>query len=253
MKTPLETRGSRANDGRSARLGKKQPDGTHAHRIAHVPRVRPACAIVARGRVLADRSWLFAPGGGQARTGGAGGAREPARRRGDACRAAPGDGGRPLGRAPAARGPGESSGSRHSGARGGGEAHGVARDGGSADRDRAGAGPRAGRDGTRAGTEGHARPGRGGTDRHAGWGRTGAEGRARGAGENRVPAGIRAPGRGSRDAGPAARRHRGQCGGALGRRAREARQAAGRRPAHRKWAGGKRACGECAGGERAGR
>ena len=48
MKTPLETRGSRANDGRSARLGKKQPDGTHAHRIAHVPRVRPACAIVAR-------------------------------------------------------------------------------------------------------------------------------------------------------------------------------------------------------------
>ena len=37
MKTPLETRGSRANDGKSARLGKKQPDGTHAHRIAHVP------------------------------------------------------------------------------------------------------------------------------------------------------------------------------------------------------------------------
>src|SRR5204862_389880 len=41
MKTPLETRGSRANDGRSARLGNKQPDGTHAHRIAHVPRIRP--------------------------------------------------------------------------------------------------------------------------------------------------------------------------------------------------------------------
>jgi len=40
MKTPLETRGSRANDGRSARLGKKQPDGTHAHRIAHVPDIR---------------------------------------------------------------------------------------------------------------------------------------------------------------------------------------------------------------------
>ena len=38
MKTPLETRGSRANDGRSARLGKKQPDGTHAHRIAHARR-----------------------------------------------------------------------------------------------------------------------------------------------------------------------------------------------------------------------
>ena len=37
MKTPLDTRGSRANDGRSARLGKKQPDGTHAHRIAHSP------------------------------------------------------------------------------------------------------------------------------------------------------------------------------------------------------------------------
>jgi hypothetical protein len=35
MKTPLKTRGSRANDGRSARLGKKQPDGTHAHRIAY--------------------------------------------------------------------------------------------------------------------------------------------------------------------------------------------------------------------------
>jgi hypothetical protein len=41
MKTPLETRGSRANDDESARLGKKQPDGTHAHRIAHVPRIRP--------------------------------------------------------------------------------------------------------------------------------------------------------------------------------------------------------------------
>jgi len=41
MKTPLETRGSHANDGRSARLGKKQPDGTHAQRIAHVPRIRP--------------------------------------------------------------------------------------------------------------------------------------------------------------------------------------------------------------------
>jgi len=60
MKTPLETRGSRANDGRSARLGKKQPDGTHAHRIAHVPRVRPACAIVARDRSPAGRSRLFA-------------------------------------------------------------------------------------------------------------------------------------------------------------------------------------------------
>jgi hypothetical protein len=37
MKTPLDTRGSRANDSRSARLGKKQPGGTHAHRIAHSP------------------------------------------------------------------------------------------------------------------------------------------------------------------------------------------------------------------------
>jgi len=40
MKTPLETRGNRANDGKSARLGKKQPDGTHAHRIAHAPHGR---------------------------------------------------------------------------------------------------------------------------------------------------------------------------------------------------------------------
>jgi len=46
MKTPLETRGSRANDGKSARLGKKQPDGTHAHRIAHVQRIRPAAERV---------------------------------------------------------------------------------------------------------------------------------------------------------------------------------------------------------------
>jgi hypothetical protein len=38
MKTPLDTRGSRANDGGSARLGKKQPDSTHAHRIAHAQR-----------------------------------------------------------------------------------------------------------------------------------------------------------------------------------------------------------------------
>ena len=42
MKTPLETRGSRANDGRSARLGKKQPDGTHGQRIAHLPCICPA-------------------------------------------------------------------------------------------------------------------------------------------------------------------------------------------------------------------
>ncbi len=42
MKTPLDTRGSRANDGGSARLGEKQPDGTHAHRIAHRA-TAPAC------------------------------------------------------------------------------------------------------------------------------------------------------------------------------------------------------------------
>jgi DNA-binding MarR family transcriptional regulator len=42
MKTPLDTRGSRANDDRSARLGEKQPDGTHAHRIAHRLDNRPA-------------------------------------------------------------------------------------------------------------------------------------------------------------------------------------------------------------------
>jgi hypothetical protein len=51
MKTPLETRGSRANDGRSARLGKKQPDGTHAHRIAYVPHIRRAPRGVRYGRV----------------------------------------------------------------------------------------------------------------------------------------------------------------------------------------------------------
>jgi hypothetical protein len=54
MKTPLDTRGSRANDGRSARLGKKQPDGTHGHRIAHLPRPSDGWA---RGRAecRADR------------------------------------------------------------------------------------------------------------------------------------------------------------------------------------------------------
>src|SRR5580658_8263504 len=46
MKTPLDTRGSRANDGRSARLGKKQPDGTHAHRIAHPPYARPGAGYM---------------------------------------------------------------------------------------------------------------------------------------------------------------------------------------------------------------
>ena len=56
MKTPLETRGSRANDGKSARLGKKQPDGTHAHRIAHVPGIRPAPSEHARLRAAAGAS-----------------------------------------------------------------------------------------------------------------------------------------------------------------------------------------------------
>src|SRR5260370_32827118 len=50
MKTPLDTRGSRANDGKSARLGKKQPDGTHAHRIAHPAGARCAGARAARAR-----------------------------------------------------------------------------------------------------------------------------------------------------------------------------------------------------------
>src|SRR6202035_2197865 len=60
MKTPLETRGSRANDGRSARLGKKEPDGTPAHRIAHVPHIRPwprrvhAAALRAWGQGLEE-------------------------------------------------------------------------------------------------------------------------------------------------------------------------------------------------------
>jgi hypothetical protein len=45
MKTPLDTRGGRANDGKSARLGKKQPDGTHAHRIAHPRRSCGSCRL----------------------------------------------------------------------------------------------------------------------------------------------------------------------------------------------------------------
>jgi hypothetical protein len=51
MKTPLDTRGSRANDSGSARLGKKQPDGTHAHRIAHSRRsAAPGAAVSGAGR-----------------------------------------------------------------------------------------------------------------------------------------------------------------------------------------------------------
>src|ERR1700751_2543180 len=57
MKTPLETRGSRANDGRSARLGKKPPDGTHAHRIAHA---RHSARVTLAG--LRD-AWGLRPGG----------------------------------------------------------------------------------------------------------------------------------------------------------------------------------------------
>ena len=69
MKTPLETRGSRANDGKSARLGKKQPDGTHAHRIAHVPHSRPLPAHVHAAPITLGR--------GRAVSGA--GARNPAR------------------------------------------------------------------------------------------------------------------------------------------------------------------------------
>ena len=59
MKTPLDTRGSRANDGGSARLGKKQPDGTHVHRIAHSRhaglRLAPGPAAVRRRPAVARR------------------------------------------------------------------------------------------------------------------------------------------------------------------------------------------------------
>src|ERR1039457_5297397 len=44
MKTPLETRGSRANDGRAARVSKGEPEGTHTHRIEHPPPARSAPA-----------------------------------------------------------------------------------------------------------------------------------------------------------------------------------------------------------------
>ena len=66
MKTPLETRGSRANDGKSARLGKKQPDGTHAHRIAH-PAMRPpvvSCAGLRRHPVAGRPAVLAVPAAG---------------------------------------------------------------------------------------------------------------------------------------------------------------------------------------------
>ncbi len=76
MKTPLDTRGSRANDGGSARLGEKQPDGTHAHRIAHAQRkLRPARGVPGCLRrlvswhawrlrhVAARRTWRDRPGG----------------------------------------------------------------------------------------------------------------------------------------------------------------------------------------------
>ena len=58
MKTPLETRGSRANDGKSARLGKKQPDGTHAHRIAHVPSAIEAVSEVGLGTARVWRLYM---------------------------------------------------------------------------------------------------------------------------------------------------------------------------------------------------
>ena len=72
MKTPLETRGSRANDGRSARLGKKQPDGTHAHRIAHVPRIRPLASHVHTAAVRPGCGG-WGKGGYHVRNGGAAG------------------------------------------------------------------------------------------------------------------------------------------------------------------------------------
>jgi hypothetical protein len=56
MKTPLDTRGSRTNDGRSARLGKKQPDSTHGHRIAHMPRP-PDGRGAARMECQTRRGW----------------------------------------------------------------------------------------------------------------------------------------------------------------------------------------------------
>src|SRR5512146_3318303 len=71
MKTPLETRGSHADDRWSARLGKKQPDGTHAHRIAHVPRLR-RCAH----RPDAGPACRECRGGRKAREEGNGGGRE---------------------------------------------------------------------------------------------------------------------------------------------------------------------------------
>jgi len=58
MKTPLDTRGSRANDGKSARLGKKQPDGTHAHRIAHPAGARCTAARPGRAARLPGRGAL---------------------------------------------------------------------------------------------------------------------------------------------------------------------------------------------------
>jgi hypothetical protein len=59
MKTPLDMRGSRANDGRSARLGKQQPDGSHAHRIAHLrrraaPGNRPPAALECARRPMLE-------------------------------------------------------------------------------------------------------------------------------------------------------------------------------------------------------
>jgi hypothetical protein len=60
MKTPLDTRGSRANDGGSARLGKKQPDGTHAQRIAYSA-THAAAAFAPRGCKAQGLSKLCAP------------------------------------------------------------------------------------------------------------------------------------------------------------------------------------------------
>jgi hypothetical protein len=81
MKTPLDTRGSRANDGRSARLGKKQPDGTHGHRIAHLPRPSDGWA---RGRAECRADRRGGGGAGARREGRAPGHRDRGEaRRGD--------------------------------------------------------------------------------------------------------------------------------------------------------------------------
>ncbi len=67
MKTPLDTRGSRVNDGRLTRLAKKQPDGTHAQRIAHLTGARlPGPGLPHRRYRAAALTRLSGDIGGQA-------------------------------------------------------------------------------------------------------------------------------------------------------------------------------------------